>query len=104
MARLMFSLTFLTLAVYLLPGLFKHADGEPQKPAGQVFEWVESFLLRDKNFGNTGAPPPKAGQSPSSPGKSGNKVQLVWMRNVDEALERAAKENKPLFFAFTGLT
>ena len=45
--RLMFSLAFITLGVYLTPGLFKSDDGESQRPRGAVFATIESFLLPD---------------------------------------------------------
>jgi len=42
----MFALAFVTLGLYLLPGLFKFsADGEQQRPGGTLYAWVESFLL-----------------------------------------------------------
>src|SRR5262249_21754941 len=43
--RLLLSLAFLGLAVYLSPALFKNADGERPRPGGTVFEWVNAFLL-----------------------------------------------------------
>jgi len=44
--RLMFALAFVTLGLYLLPGLFRFsADGEQQRPRGTLYAWVESFLL-----------------------------------------------------------
>jgi thiol:disulfide interchange protein DsbD len=79
--RLVFSLVFLTFGLYLIPGLFKGPNGEAQRPGGQVFSWVESFLLSDQK----------------SDGK------LVWMTNLDEALATAKKENRPIFFDFTGV-
>src|SRR5205823_3685505 len=39
--RLLFSVLFLSLALYLLPGLFKQSTGEPQRPAGSVFAWLD---------------------------------------------------------------
>jgi thiol:disulfide interchange protein DsbD len=77
--RLLFSLAFITLGLYLLPGLYKTASGDSQRPRGEVFAWVESFLLPDS-----------AGE------KEG------WMTNLEEALAKAKKENKLLFIDFTG--
>jgi thiol:disulfide interchange protein DsbD len=99
--RLLFSLTFLTLALYLLPGLFKNDDGRSQKPRGQVYEWVESFLLPDTTAEGT---PSKRGKALPGPTRGAEGTDLVWMTNVEEAMARAAKENKPIFFDFTGLT
>src|SRR5262249_39978880 len=43
--RMLFGLGFLTLALYMTPGLFKGPDGDSQRPRGKVYAWVESFLL-----------------------------------------------------------
>ena len=45
--RLVFAVAFLGLAIYLLPGVFRGADGQNQRPTGVVFAWVDSFLLPD---------------------------------------------------------
>lgn len=45
--RLVFAVAFLGLALYLLPGVFRGADGQNQRPGGVVFAWVDSFLLPD---------------------------------------------------------
>ncbi len=98
-SRLLFSITFITLGLYLLPGLFKNGDGEAQKPHGQVYEWVESFLLPDiaSEGSSSGA---KSGSTRTA---NGRKIELEWMTNVEEAQKRAAQENKPMFFDFTGI-
>lgn len=88
--RLLFALLFLTLAAYLTPGMFKGADGQPQQPRGQVYAWVESFLLPD-----TDAPTP-SGYRP------GNGPALVWHHDLDEALAQSKKDGKLLFLDFTG--
>jgi thiol:disulfide interchange protein DsbD len=87
--RLMFSLMFITIGAYLLPGLFKvpdlFKDGRPrevvlqksQKPRGVVFDWVRAFLLPD---------------DPSD-----------WGSNLGIAIAQAEKEGKPIFIDFTGL-
>ena len=41
----MFSIAFLGLALYMLPGLFTMANGEQQRPGGTVFAWLDAFLL-----------------------------------------------------------
>jgi thiol:disulfide interchange protein len=44
--RLLFSIAFLALALYLLPALFKvDSRGRPQRPAGFLYAWIDSFLL-----------------------------------------------------------
>lgn len=46
--RLVFASLFLGLAFYLAPALFKvNAAGQPQRPSGSVYAWVDSFLLPD---------------------------------------------------------
>src|SRR5205085_1527780 len=35
--RLMFSLLFIGLGLYLAPGLVKNAEGEPQSPRGKIY-------------------------------------------------------------------
>jgi len=89
--RLLFSLAFLTLSLYLLPGLFKAPDGDSQRPRGQLFGWVESFLLPDTDTAATGG------------GTKSNGSKLVWSHNLDEALAQARRENKLVFVDFTGM-
>jgi thiol:disulfide interchange protein len=76
-SRLVFGLIFLSFAFYLLPGIFKDDKGRSQKPRGETYEWVSSFLLPD---------------NPSD-----------WRADLREAFARAERENKPLFIDFTGL-
>ena len=75
--RLVCGLIFLSLSLYLLPGLFKDDRGRSQKPRGVAYEWVRSFLLPD---------------DPSE-----------WSADLATALARSERENKPLFIDFTGL-
>jgi thiol:disulfide interchange protein DsbD len=76
-ARLMFSLAFLTLGLYLVPGLFKDEKNRPQKPRGIPYEWVRSFLLPDE--------------------------QSDWHADLPQALAEAEREKKLVFIDFTGL-
>ena len=76
--RLLFSLGFLTLALYLTPGLFKTASGQTMQPRGIVFGWIDSFLLPD----------------PEGAGK--------WNTKLAVALEQAKKESRLVFIDFTG--
>jgi thiol:disulfide interchange protein DsbD len=92
--RLLFSLTFLTLGVYLVPGLFKNEDGESQKPRGEVFLWVRSFLLPEPS---TGAP------VASASGRGGQRARLAWLTSYPEAVRQARAQGKPIFIDFTGL-
>jgi thiol:disulfide interchange protein DsbD len=75
--RLLFALAFLGLALYLAPGLLKGPDGKPQRPAGTVYAWVESFLLPE-----------------SQP----------WPTDLKDALARSKADGKPVFVDFTGVT
>jgi thiol:disulfide interchange protein DsbD len=76
--RLIFGLVFLSLGLYLLPGMFKEGDKDrAQKPRGVAYEWVRSFLLPDD--------------------------RSDWQTNLAVAMAEAEKEDKPLFIDFTGL-
>ncbi len=75
--RLLFAATFLGLAVYLAPALVKSPEGKHPRPAGAVYAWVEAFLLPDVASEGT---------------------------DLQDAIERARKENKPVFVDFTGKT
>lgn len=77
--RLIFALMFLGVGVYLLPGLFKTADGKPLRSNGLAFAWVESFLLPEPN------------------------EDLPWSFDLKDAIEEARKEKKFVFVDFTGV-
>lgn len=67
--RLLVACTFVTLAFYLLPGMFKvNAEGKPQRPDGMVFAWVDAFLL----------PEPKEGGG-----------TLAWSSDLEATLKQA---------------
>lgn len=76
--RLLFALMFLGLALYLMPALFKGADGKPQRPAGAVYAWVEAFLL------------PEGGEE-------------GWSTDMKETVEAAKKSRRPILVDFTGV-
>ena len=75
--RLVFGLAFLSFAFYLLPGIFKDDRGRPQKPRGEVYEWVSAFLLPEN--------------------------RSDWRSDLFAAVAAAEREKKPLFIDFTGL-
>jgi thiol:disulfide interchange protein DsbD len=79
--RLLFSLAFLGLAFYLAPALFKSDKGQSQRPGGEVFAWLDSFLLPEEQAS-----------------------ELPWVGNLKQALETAKREHKYVFVDFTGKT
>jgi thiol:disulfide interchange protein DsbD len=93
--RLLLSIAFLALGLYLLPGLFKQGDGDRQRPNGLVFSWMESFLLPDSTPGTIVADG-KSSPSTASGGK------LAYFGNFEKALARAEEERKLVFIDFTG--
>ncbi len=78
--RLLFALLFLGFGCYLMPGLYKTADGRPQRPSGVAFAWVEAFLL----------PEPVE--------------DLPWSADLKGTLESARASKKLVFVDFTGVT
>lgn len=87
--RLLFAGMFLSLGLYLVPGIFPVEDEDvPRK--GLVYGWVDGFLL----------PEPSKGPARSA---AGGKESLVWLSNLEEALSRARAEKKLVFLDFTGI-
>src|SRR5208283_4068542 len=64
--RLVFSLLFLSLALYLAPALFQAVDGAKQRPAGILYAWMDSFLLPEATEGGKG--------------------NLAWSGNIEAAI------------------
>ena len=91
--RLMFSIAFLGLALYMLPGLFTMANGEQQRPGGTVFAWLDSFLLPEET------PAPLR----SGPGATPSE-RLAWLGDLKEGLSQAEAEKKLVFLDFTAQT
>jgi thiol:disulfide interchange protein len=80
--RLLFSLGFLGLALYLTPGLFKVGDkGQSQRPGGVIFAWLDSFLLPDEQ-----------------------ETDLPWIGDLQKGLAEARAKRKLVFVDFTGVT
>ncbi len=100
--RLLFSLLFLSLGLYLLPGMFKNTAGEQQRPNGTVFAWLDSFLLPDVAEAGEGATVQGGGPSESEKGRSSNR--LTWIGNLEKGLQVAERQKKLVFIDFTGLT
>jgi thiol:disulfide interchange protein DsbD len=76
-ARLLVSVAFLALGLYMVPGLFKDSAGQRQRPNGIVYNWLESFLLPDEHFAR--------------------------FCDLEQALKAAEDEKKLVFIDFTGL-
>jgi thiol:disulfide interchange protein DsbD len=93
--RLLWSLAFLTLGLYLAPGLFKGAEGEQQRPRGVVFAWVDSFLLPEVSA--------EPAQTAQGGGKGRPSHRLDWKGDLEGALKLAAEQRKRVFLDFTGL-
>jgi thiol:disulfide interchange protein len=88
--RLLFSAAFLGLALYLAPALFKvNAAGQPQRPGGSVYAWIDSFLLPESLEGD---------------------MEAIHTANLDYAIAKAREESqrtgepKRVFIDFTGVT
>ncbi len=94
--RLLFSLTFLSLAFYLLPGLFADATGNKQRPRGAVFNWLDAFLLRDA--AEEAVALPAGGKGSELAGK------LAWDPDLKKSLEVAKQQDRRVFIDFTGVT
>ena len=86
--RLLFSIAFLGLALYLLPGLFRTTVEDKQtlrrkelqqRPDGAVFAWLDAFLLPEKS-------------------------ELTWVGDLRMGLQKARAENKLVFLDFTAET
>jgi thiol:disulfide interchange protein DsbD len=94
--RLLFSLAFLGLGLYLMPALFRYGGGEKQRPTGKVFAWLDSFLLPDLTD--------EAGMASDS-GNGGKPAhQLAWLGDLKKGLAEAEAKQKLVFVDFTGLT
>jgi thiol:disulfide interchange protein DsbD len=79
--RLLFSVVFLGLGLYLAPGLFKSENGQNQRPTGEIFAWLDSFLLPDEV-----------------------ETDLPWVGNLAKGIETAKKQGQLVFVDFTGVT
>jgi thiol:disulfide interchange protein DsbD len=91
--RLLFSLSFISLGLYLAPGLFKKDDGESQRPQGTIFAWTSAFLVPELKVPKATT---RAGGDKPSPG-------LVWHTKLKEALALAEREQKLVFVDVTGI-
>jgi thiol:disulfide interchange protein DsbD len=109
--RLLFSLVFLSLAFYLMPALFKHGTGEPQRPTGTVFAWLDAFLLPEPPEivtvgvpANSNSAEPRALSAERSPVGTPDSAPLAWVGNLQKGLQIARDQGRLVFIDFTGLT
>jgi thiol:disulfide interchange protein len=93
--RLLFSVAFISLGLYLLPGLFKEPNGHQQRPAGTVFTWVDSFLLRDL---------PEETTALAGTGAPEGGIEVRWNYNLEKGLAEARERETLVFVDFTGVT
>jgi thiol:disulfide interchange protein DsbD len=93
--RLLFSLAFITLGLYLMPGLFKNDEGKPQRPRGDLYSALESFLLPESEAATPAAGSKNNGERPSN--------RLTWHSKLQDALAEAKEKQKLVFIDFTGL-
>jgi hypothetical protein len=75
--RVLFSMAFLGLGLYLVPGLFALKDGERQRPNGAVYSWIHSFIRQEPD--------------------------VHWKGHLATALKEAEDQRKYIFIDFTGL-
>jgi thiol:disulfide interchange protein DsbD len=75
--RLVVALFFLTMGLYLLPGLFKDDRDRSQRVRGVTYQWVRAFLLPDD--------------------------LSDWNADLAAAIAQSRQDNKPIFIDFTGV-
>jgi thiol:disulfide interchange protein DsbD len=93
--RLLFSIAFLSLGLYLMPALFKvNVQGDSQRPGGIVFAWLDSFLLPDST-----ALGPNNAVAKNEPGAIPEPTYTI---DLQDALKRAYAKRGLVFVDFTG--
>ena len=98
--RLIFSLLFLSLGFYLMPGLFKLENGQEQRPTGSVYAWLNSFLLPDEPGDSKSVGISSPGTPAGTTSKSSSK--LLWLGNLEQGLKEAHDSGRLVFIDFTG--
>ncbi|MBL8800037.1 MAG: hypothetical protein JNM56_39505 [Planctomycetia bacterium] len=81
--RMLFATTFVGFALYLLPALMR------ETPLGVVGENLRAFLPQDSRLRKAG-------------GSAGH-AELAWHQEYQAAWEQAVKEDKLIFFDYTGI-
>ncbi len=77
--RMLFGFLFISIGLYLIPGLFAGEKNTKQRPGGTIYAWVDSFLLPDP-------------------------VSDEWTADLHAAIEKARENGKVVFVDFTGVT
>ncbi len=83
--RMLFGLVSISVALYLMPGLFTGGGQGKQRPGGTIFAWVDAFLL------------PEPGGAEVIGGES-------WSADLKRAIEESRATGEPIFIDFTGVT
>lgn len=94
--RLIWSMVFISLGIYLFPAMFRSPDGEKLRPAGIIYSWIESFLLP----GGDTKPIKLAFASEKGAATPAQK----WFGFLPEAMVDAKTRKQRIFIDFTGVT
>ncbi len=101
--RLLFALAFLSLGFYLLPALGKNADGESVRPNGEIFSWINSFLLPEAPAAGPDLPDERGPTRKEATGVGRSSERLRWSGSLSRGLAQAAEQQRLVFVDFTGL-
>lgn len=91
--RFLWACLFISLGIYLFPALFRGPDGYKLRPSGEIFAWVDSFLLQ----GDDTKPIVLTGRGNQSV------AELKWAGFLPEALADAKAKKRRIFVDFTGI-
>jgi thiol:disulfide interchange protein len=94
--RFLWAFVFLTLGVYLFPSLFRGPDGYKLRPSGEVFNWIDSFLLQGDD-----TRPIKLSFNTGGGGQTSHAEK--WYGFLPEALAEAKAKKRRIFIDFTGI-
>jgi thiol:disulfide interchange protein len=100
--RLMWSLLFLSLGIYLFPAMFRDPNGDKLRPAGVVFSWIDAFLLPSGDTKPLKLSFRGGGSGSGSGGKAEEKQR--WFAFLPEALADAKTRKQRIFIDFTGVS
>ncbi len=95
--RILFSLFFLAITLYLSIGLIG-------KPLGELDAFLPPPDYQEIMTNTEGTAAAGLGAISQNDNKSENQNKLVWLKNYQEALKIAKEQNKKVFIDFTGFT